>query len=79
MVIASKRILSLVALSLNAADDCNNPGTPPGAQRSVGRFQTGDKVIYRCQAGLDLLGSAQRICLESKEWSGSTPRCQGAE
>lgn len=62
----------------NHADDCSNPGIPPGAQRSEGRFQTGEKVIYRCQAGLDLLGSAERECLENREWSGSTPRCQGA-
>ncbi|KAF3847886.1 hypothetical protein F7725_020914 [Dissostichus mawsoni] len=61
----------------NHADDCSNPGIPPGAQRSEGRFQTGEKVIYRCQAGLDLLGSAERECLENREWSGSTPRCQG--
>ncbi|XP_034089092.1 complement C2 [Gymnodraco acuticeps] len=62
----------------NHADDCSNPGIPPGASRSEGRFQTGEKVIYRCQAGLDLLGSAERECLENREWSGSTPRCQGA-
>lgn len=68
-------MLSLV--SFNAADDCSDPGIPPGAQRSAGRFYTGEKVVYRCQAGLDLLGSAGRVCLENREWSGSTPRCQG--
>ncbi|XP_039987709.1 complement C2 [Xiphias gladius] len=61
----------------NHADECNDPGIPPGAQRSAGRFNTGEKVVYRCQAGLDLLGSAERVCLENREWSGSTPRCQG--
>uniref|UniRef100_A0A7N8WNE2 C3/C5 convertase n=1 Tax=Mastacembelus armatus TaxID=205130 RepID=A0A7N8WNE2_9TELE len=61
----------------NHADDCNDPGVPPGAERSAGRFHVGEKVVYRCQAGLDLLGSAERVCLENKEWSGSTPRCQG--
>ncbi|XP_053176897.1 complement C2 [Scomber japonicus] len=61
----------------NHAEDCNNPGVPPGAQMSDSRFQTGDKVTYRCQTGLDLLGSAERVCLENREWSGSTPRCQG--
>ncbi|XP_023256313.1 complement factor B-like [Seriola lalandi dorsalis] len=60
----------------NHADDCSDPGVPPGAQRS-GRFHTGEKVVYRCQAGLTLLGSAERVCLENTEWSGSTPRCQG--
>ncbi|XP_008296696.1 complement C2 [Stegastes partitus] len=61
----------------NHADDCSDPGVPPGAQRSAGRFHTGEKVIYQCQAGLDLLGSAERVCLENREWSGSAPRCQG--
>ncbi|XP_023134907.1 complement C2 isoform X2 [Amphiprion ocellaris] len=59
------------------ADDCDDPGVPPGAQRSAGRFHTGEKVTYRCQAGLDLLGSDERVCLENREWSGSAPRCQG--
>uniref|UniRef100_A0A667Y8Z0 Si:ch1073-280e3.1 n=1 Tax=Myripristis murdjan TaxID=586833 RepID=A0A667Y8Z0_9TELE len=61
----------------NHADDCQDPGVPPGAQRTAGRFQTGDKVNYRCQSGLDLLGSAERVCLENREWSGTAPRCQG--
>ncbi|KAK6296893.1 hypothetical protein J4Q44_G00330350 [Coregonus suidteri] len=60
----------------NQADDCKNPGVPPGALRSEGRFRKGEKVQYRCQMGLDLLGSAERVCLESKEWSGSETRCQ---
>uniref|UniRef100_A0A8C8GP59 C3/C5 convertase n=1 Tax=Oncorhynchus tshawytscha TaxID=74940 RepID=A0A8C8GP59_ONCTS len=57
-------------------DDCKNPGVPPGALRSEGRFRKGEKVQYRCQMGLDLLGSAERVCLESREWSGSETRCQ---
>uniref|UniRef100_A0A8C9ZPJ9 C3/C5 convertase n=1 Tax=Sander lucioperca TaxID=283035 RepID=A0A8C9ZPJ9_SANLU len=59
----------------NHADDCSDPGIPPGALRTAGRFHTREEVIYRCQVGLDLLGSAKRVCLESREWSGSTPRC----
>ncbi|KAJ8403751.1 hypothetical protein AAFF_G00346190 [Aldrovandia affinis] len=59
------------------ADDCMNPGTPPGALSSGDRFRVGEKVQYRCQAGLDLLGSSVRVCLESREWSGSEARCQG--
>ncbi|KAF7219489.1 complement factor B [Nothobranchius furzeri] len=60
------------------ADDCSDPGVPPGAERSAGRFQKGEKVTYRCQSGLTLLGSAERVCLENREWSGSAPRCQGS-
>ncbi|XP_004076012.1 complement C2 [Oryzias latipes] len=58
-------------------DDCDDPGIPPGAERSGGQFDIGDKVTYQCQAGLNLLGSSERVCMEQREWSGSTPRCQG--
>ncbi|KAJ0063429.1 hypothetical protein NL108_002643, partial [Boleophthalmus pectinirostris] len=62
----------------NYGDDCDNPGTPPGAQseRFSGQFLVGDRVSYTCQSGLQLLGSAHRECLEHREWSGATPRCQ---
>lgn len=62
------------------ADDCDDPGTPPGAQvqRFSGQFLLGDRVRYRCQTGLELLGSAQRECLQHREWSGSAPRCHSS-
>lgn len=68
----------IVSISSVLADDCDDPGTPPGAhsQRFSGHFFVGDRVTYRCQSGLELLGSAQRVCLENREWSGSPPRCQ---
>ncbi|CAL8360753.1 unnamed protein product [Merluccius merluccius] len=59
----------------NYVDACKDPGIPPGALRSGSRFQVGDRVSYRCDTGLDLLGSSQRVCLSSREWSGSAPRC----
>ncbi|CAJ1066154.1 complement C2 [Xyrichtys novacula] len=65
-----------VCQHFDESDDCNDPGIPAGAQRISGHFHIGEKVIYRCQAGMDLLGSAERVCLESGQWSGSTPRCQ---
>ncbi|XP_076833277.1 complement C2 [Brachyhypopomus gauderio] len=60
----------------NQTDDCRDPGTPPGATRSGDRFHIGDKVKFRCQAGLDLLGPDVRVCLDAREWSGPSPRCQ---
>ncbi|XP_026861603.2 complement factor B [Electrophorus electricus] len=57
-------------------DDCKNPVTPPGAMRSGERFRIGDTVKYSCQAGLDLLGPDVRVCLDAREWSGPSPRCQ---
>ncbi|XP_056139071.1 complement C2 [Lampris incognitus] len=60
----------------NHADDCTDPGIPPGALRSGRNFRTGEKVDYQCQSGLTLLGSAERFCLDVSKWSGSEPRCQ---
>uniref|UniRef100_A0A671NTH4 C3/C5 convertase n=1 Tax=Sinocyclocheilus anshuiensis TaxID=1608454 RepID=A0A671NTH4_9TELE len=57
------------------SEDCKNPGTPPGALRSGERFLIGDKVHYLCQSGLDILGPSERQCLDSREWSGTEPRC----
>ncbi|ROL49834.1 Complement factor B [Anabarilius grahami] len=57
------------------SEDCRNPGVPPGASRSGERFRIGDRVRYLCQLGLDMLGPSERKCLESKEWSGTEPRC----
>ncbi|MBN3295693.1 CFAB factor, partial [Amia calva] len=57
-------------------DDCVNPGAPPGSLRSGDRFRVGEKVQYRCQMGLNLLGSSERVCMDTREWSGSEPRCQ---
>ncbi|KAM9732882.1 complement C2 isoform 2-T2 [Menidia menidia] len=59
------------------ADDCDDPGIPSGGERISGHFHLGEKVTYTCQAGLHLLGSAERVCLANREWSGSAPRCQG--
>ncbi|KAL2096605.1 hypothetical protein ACEWY4_008753 [Coilia grayii] len=58
------------------ANDCKDPGVPPGARRTGNRFRIGDKVQYRCDLKLDLLGSAERACLQSREWSGAPVRCQ---
>lgn len=66
-----------VCYNHDPADDCDDPGVPPGAQRTVNHFHLGEKLTYWCQTGLDLLGSAERVCLKNREWSGSAPRCQG--
>nr|AFD18593.1 Bf/C2B [Ctenopharyngodon idella] len=57
------------------SEDCKNPGVPPGASRSGERFRIGDRVRYLCQLGLDMLGPSERNCLDSREWSGTEPRC----
>ncbi|KAM9119675.1 complement C2-like [Pangshura tecta] len=60
----------------DGAEHCPNPGVPPGTTKSGSRYQLGKRVTYHCQAGLSLVGSAQRVCTEAGEWSGAEPSCR---
>ncbi|XP_044838805.1 complement factor B [Mauremys mutica] len=60
----------------DGAEHCPNPGVPPGTTKSGSRYRLGERVSYRCQAGLSLVGSAQRVCTEAGEWSGAEPSCR---
>ncbi|NXY26725.1 CFAB factor, partial [Atrichornis clamosus] len=40
------------------------------------RFAVEGVVRFRCRSGLQLLGSAERRCLEGGVWSGTEPRCR---
>lgn len=57
------------------SDHCPDPGVPAGTRRTGDEFHIGDKVSYRCEDGLTLIGSKERICLESTEWTGQEPEC----
>lgn len=70
---------NVISTFYSLAVGCRDPGIPPGASRSGAHFRIGDQVKYRCQSGMELLGSEVRVCLDSKEWSGSDPRCQGTQ
>ncbi|XP_062903949.1 complement factor B-like [Mobula hypostoma] len=60
----------------DGTDTCPNPGIPPGSVKSGKNYGVGDKVHYRCQDDLVLIGSPVRVCLESGVWTGSEPSCQ---
>nr|XP_032644906.1 complement C2-like [Chelonoidis abingdonii] len=60
----------------DGAEHCPNPGVPPGTTKSGSRYRLGERVSYRCKAGLSLVGSAQRVCTEAGEWSGAEPSCR---
>ncbi|XP_065420107.1 complement C2-like isoform X3 [Chrysemys picta bellii] len=60
----------------DGAEHCPNPGVPAGTTKSGSRYRLGERVSYRCQAGLSLVGSAQRVCTEAGEWSGAEPSCR---
>ncbi|XP_073680383.1 complement factor b, like [Garra rufa] len=57
------------------SDRCPDPGTPPGATRSGNMFNIDDKVTYRCDTKLTLIGSKERVCRENGQWSGTEPEC----
>ncbi|XP_036443834.1 complement factor b, like [Colossoma macropomum] len=57
------------------SDHCPDPGTPPGASRTGHIFNIDDKVTYRCDNKLKLLGSKVRVCQDGGQWSGREPEC----
>ncbi|KAM9499320.1 complement factor B-like isoform 1-T1 [Salvelinus alpinus] len=54
---------------------CADPGIPAGARRFGSSFGIDDKVTYRCDEGLHLLGSKERVCQENGQWTGTEPKC----
>ncbi|KAL7853740.1 hypothetical protein AOLI_G00205840 [Acnodon oligacanthus] len=57
------------------SDHCPDPGTPPGGSRTGHIFNIDDKVTYRCDNKLKLLGSKVRVCQDGGQWSGREPEC----
>ncbi|XP_076155245.1 complement factor B-like [Alosa pseudoharengus] len=57
------------------SDHCPDPGVPAGTRRTGNEFYIGDKVTYRCEDALTLIGSNERTCKESGEWTGQEPEC----
>ena len=46
-----------------------------GAVRVNGR-RTGDKAVYSCEDGFELVGDVMRTCMSNSQWSGESPVCQ---
>ncbi|RXN07328.1 complement factor B-like protein [Labeo rohita] len=57
------------------SDRCPDPGIPPGSTRDGNIFNIDDKVTYRCDSKLTLIGSKERICRENGQWTGTEPEC----
>ncbi|ROL50173.1 Complement factor B [Anabarilius grahami] len=57
------------------SDHCPDPGVPPGSSRTGHMFHIGDKVTYRCDSSLTLIGSKERVCQDGGQWSGTEPQC----
>uniref|UniRef100_A0A8C2HHG7 C3/C5 convertase n=1 Tax=Cyprinus carpio TaxID=7962 RepID=A0A8C2HHG7_CYPCA len=57
------------------SDHCPDPGVPPGSSRAGNMFNIGNKVTYRCESPLTLIGSKERVCQDGGQWSGTEPQC----
>ncbi|TNN63483.1 Complement factor B [Liparis tanakae] len=55
--------------------NCADPGIPAGASRAGNIFEIDDKVKYSCNSNLILIGSKERVCQESGQWTGREPAC----
>ncbi|XP_023137520.2 CUB and sushi domain-containing protein 1-like [Amphiprion ocellaris] len=60
-----------------SAGICGDPGMPPhGARLGGEEFKTKSLLRFSCEAGYNLIGSAERTCLHNGTWSGMQPVCQ---
>lgn len=57
------------------SDHCPDPGIPAGSTRYGNNFNIDEKVTYRCDSGLTLIGSKERVCQDDGQWSGTEPEC----
>ncbi|XP_077451119.1 CUB and sushi domain-containing protein 1-like isoform X2 [Stigmatopora argus] len=55
---------------------CGDTGLPPHGSRLGDEFKTKSLLRFSCEAGYNLIGSAERTCLHNGTWSGTQPVCQ---
>ncbi|KAF6127563.1 sushi, von Willebrand factor type A, EGF and pentraxin domain containing 1 [Phyllostomus discolor] len=55
---------------------CDLPVAPENGFLHVTETTLGSAVQYNCRPGHTLVGPDIRLCLQSKEWSGASPRCE---
>ena len=69
---------TLHSIPLFAVISCDAP--PPALQYGKRSFQTttfGSIANYSCNHGYTISGRNQLTCMDTGEWSGSAPKCQG--
>ena len=69
---------TLLSISLFAVISCDVP--PPAPQYGKRSFQNttfGSIANYSCNHGYTISGGNQLTCMDTGEWSGSAPNCQG--
>ncbi|XP_013415956.1 complement factor B-like [Lingula anatina] len=58
---------------------CPVPVVPLNGYKNGHGYNVGDSVRFSCKPGHVLLGSEERKCLSTGEWSGDQPRCEDPE
>ena len=56
--------------------NCGDPGVLENGRRLVHGTTESSTVEYGCTDGYALMGTSERTCNSSGEWSGRLPRCQ---
>lgn len=56
---------------------CENPGSPDFGHRDGSNFLMGAEVVFGCENGYELVGSARLHCLETGSWDSPIPYCRG--
>ena len=56
---------------------CGDPGAISNGTRTGEDFSFGRTVNYECDSGFKLIGSRNRTCQDSGQWSGEPPTCNG--
>ncbi|XP_060549344.1 uncharacterized protein LOC117667888 [Pantherophis guttatus] len=57
---------------------CLTLAVPPGAIATGKGNRLGDRISFKCQTNLDLIGSSQRVCMLDGEWSDAQPSCRAS-
>lgn len=55
--------------------DCGSPEIPNAGVLFYANTTAGSSITYSCIEGYDLVGKADRVCLNNGTWSGKTPAC----
>ncbi|XP_030844905.1 LOW QUALITY PROTEIN: sushi, von Willebrand factor type A, EGF and pentraxin domain-containing protein 1-like [Strongylocentrotus purpuratus] len=64
----------------NEEYDCPALGNPiHGSKVGSPQYRVNTKVNFRCNHGYEMVGSEERMCTFSEEWTGEMPRCMGRD
>ncbi|GIX74442.1 prothrombin, partial [Caerostris extrusa] len=56
---------------------CPDPGIPINGAKNSSSYEMGDAVGFSCSSEYYLVGTKDRECLPSREWSGTEAKCLG--